>query len=130
MRGRTAPALALVAVTALGLGGCGQQEEPAVSVESLVGQSVAQAERKLPDNASMVSYDLSTPVQGTEPSYRIADDAGTDEEWTVVASCANTKNIQDGTELAVGILRTDTVTRKLTHQAKTHTFDKHLTECR
>src|SRR5699024_5609758 len=76
------------AVVAAVLAGC-SHEAPPITVDSLIGQSVDQVQRKLPPESSMVSYDMSKPVDGSEPTYRITENGGTDAEWVIVATCAN-----------------------------------------
>ncbi|MFE6158718.1 hypothetical protein ACFQ7F_07345 [Streptomyces sp. NPDC056486] len=122
-------AVAGIAAAAMALAGCGTQDEPPMPVDSLVGQSVAQVEGKVPEDASMVSYDLSKPVTGAKPRFGISDD-GTHNDWIVVAACANTKNVEDKTRLAVGVLNTDAYSKAIAQKAKSHAFDRYLSECK
>ncbi len=122
-------AVAGAAAVAMVLAGCGTHDEPQVPVDSLVGQSVAQVEGNLPQSSSMVSYDLSKPVTGAEPKYGISDDAN-HSDWFVVAACANTKNVEDDTRLAVGVLHADAYSKNVARKAKTHAFDRYLSECK
>lgn len=124
-----AGAVASVAAVAMVLAGCGADNKPHVPVDSLVGQSVAQVEGKLPRDASMVSYDLSKPVTGAEPKYGISDDED-HGNWFVVAACANTKNLEDDTRLAVGVLNADAHSKDIARKAKNHAFNRYLSECR
>ncbi|MGI5470005.1 hypothetical protein [Streptomyces sp. CA-132043] len=98
-------------------------------MDSLVGQSVAQVEGKLPQDSSMVSYDLSKPVTGKDAKYGISDDESHDD-WFVVAACANTKNVEDDTRLAVGVLNADAYSKVIARKAESHAFDHYLSECR
>ncbi|WP_199896840.1 hypothetical protein [Streptomyces niger] len=119
-----ATALAMV------LAGCGgTRDKQQVPVDSLVGQSVAQVEGKMPRDSSMVSYDLSKPVTGAEPTYGVSGDAD-HVDWFVVAVCANTKNVGDDTRLAVGVLNADAYSKDVARQAKSRAYNRYLTECK
>ncbi|WP_196943027.1 hypothetical protein [Streptomyces sclerotialus] len=121
-------AVAGVAAVAMVLAGCGAENKPHVPVDSLVGQSVAQVEGKLPQDASMVSYDLSKPVTGKDAKYGISDD-DSHGDWFVVAACANTKNVENDTRLAVGVLNADAYSKNIARKAKNHAFNRYLSEC-
>lgn len=109
--------------------GCGSNDdESSISVDSLVGRSVPQTESALPQDSSMVSYDLSKPVTGKESEPGLSDDTNRGD-WIVVAACANTKNVEDDTRLAVGVLNTDAYSNTIARKAKNHAFDRYLSEC-
>ncbi|MWA13285.1 hypothetical protein [Streptomyces sp. BA2] len=124
-----------VAGAAMLLSGCGaggdQPDAPPghVPVTSFVGQTVAQVEGGLPSASSMVSYDLSKPVTGAKATYGTAKDTGTHADWIVVVACADTKNLEDDTHLAAGVLRADAYTEAIAGKAKDHAFDRYLAEC-
>lgn len=122
-------AVAGAAALAIVMAGCGAHDKPHAPVASLVGQSVAQVEGNLPQSSSMVSYDLSKPVTGAEPKYGISGDAN-HADWFVVAACANTKTVEDDTRLAVGVLHADAYSKSVARKAKTHAFDRYLSECK
>ncbi|GAA3118884.1 hypothetical protein GCM10010449_46190 [Streptomyces rectiviolaceus] len=133
-RRATAGAVALAfAGAAMLLSGCGTNDdadEPDhVPVSSFVGQTVAQVEEGLPSASSMVSYDLSKPVTGAKATYGTAKDEGTHADWIVVVACADTKNLEDDTHLAAGVLRADAYTDAVARKAKDHAFDRYLAEC-
>jgi len=86
-------------------------------------------ERGLPEASSMVSYDLSKPVTGAKATYGTAQDTGTHADWIVVVACADTKNLEDDTRLAAGVLRADAYTDAVARKAKKHAFDRYLAEC-
>ncbi|MFI8880188.1 hypothetical protein [Streptomyces sp. NPDC055243] len=111
-----------------GVGG-GSGETGHVPVSSFVGQTVAQVEGGLPAASSMVSYDLSKPVTGAEATYGTAKDKGTHADWIVVVACADTKNLEDDTHLAAGVLRADGYTDAVARKAKDGVFDRYLGEC-
>ncbi|MGB8939645.1 MAG: hypothetical protein WCD21_05310 [Streptomyces sp.] len=93
------------------LSGCGNDDdsdEPApIPVSSFAGQTVTQAEGALPSASSMVSYDPSKPVTGAKATYGTAQDKGTHADWIVVVACADKKNLEDDTHLAIGVLHAD-----------------------
>ncbi|MFE0130628.1 hypothetical protein ACFWY6_03375 [Streptomyces sp. NPDC059037] len=127
-RGATA---ALLLAGTMALTGCGSADEPPapVPLDALVGQSVAQTQARLAGPATMVSYDLSKPVTGAKARYGTGKGAGTDEDWIVVAACGNTKNLEDDTRLAVGVLHQDAYSKDIEHKAKKHAFNRYLKEC-
>lgn len=122
-----------IAGSAMLLSGCGTDDgsDPPdhVPVTSFVGQTVAQVEDGLPAASSMVSYDLSKPVTGAKATYGTAKDKGTHADWIVVVACADTKNLEDDTRLAAGVLRADAYTDAIARKAKDHAFDRYLAEC-
>ncbi|MEU7485165.1 hypothetical protein [Streptomyces sp. NPDC042319] len=124
-----AGAVAGAVAVAMVLTGCGTDNKPNVPVSSLVGQSVAQVEGKIPQDASMVSYDLSKPVTGKDAKYGVSDDES-HGDWFVVAACANTKNVENDTRLAVGVLNSDAYSKDIARKAKTHAFNRYLSECK
>ncbi|MEU5957510.1 hypothetical protein [Streptomyces sp. NPDC047525] len=109
--------------------GSGSDEPGPVPISSFVGQTVAQVEGGLPSASSMVSYDLSKPVTGAEATYGTAKDKGTHADWIVVVACADTKNLEDDTRLAAGVLRADAYTDAVARKAKERAFDRYLAEC-
>jgi hypothetical protein len=122
-----------VAVAATLLSGCGADDGSGkpdhVPVSSFVGQTVAQVERGLPSASSMVSYDLSKPVTGAKATYGTPQDKGTHADWIVVVACADTKNLEDDTHLAAGVLRADAYTEAIARKAEKGAFDRYLAEC-
>ncbi len=76
----------------------------------------------------MVSYDMSKPLTGAKPSYHL-DGTVDDNVWVVVATCANTRTIEDGTDLKIGVVKTDAYSGKLRERAQKHAFDHYIPDC-
>lgn len=122
-------AVATIVVVATGLAGCSTHEEPPVSLDSLVGNSVAQVRDKMSSDSSLATYDLSYPLNGSKATYS-ASSHEVDNQWRVVSACAPKKYLKDNPRVAIGIVKADTYSKKVERKAKKHTFDRNLEECK
>ena len=86
------------------------------------------ANKRLPEDIVLVSYDLSFPVLNVDPTYQSG--TGQDSEWTIIAACTiDHKNVVAGSNLAVAIVETSRMTAAITATAKRGGYNHYLKEC-
>lgn len=88
--------VAVVLVSALGLVGC---SVPSMEVSEAVGLPLSNVTIEIPETSTLLIQDVS-PRVGLESTYRSWDD----DNWIVVASCADSANLGDASIVEVAVI--------------------------
>ena len=91
--------------------------------EPMVGMTVSQVESALPD-ATLITYDLSTPVLGLDPTYTSLQAS----VFTVISACGNTLD-NAGKVVPLGVIPSKKYSNAVRSEALEGDFDKLLNEC-
>lgn len=91
-------------LTAVALAGCSSNgSRHDIAANSLVGKNLSVASDSFPEDAEILTQDAS-PRVGLHASYT-ANDADSDR-WTIVAACADRKDIQSAKKIEIAIIPT------------------------
>lgn len=87
---------ALLFLAAFGLAGC---SDPSMEVSAAVGAPLSSVTVEIPETSTLLIQDVS-PRVGREATYR----SGNDDNWVVVASCADNANLGDASIVEVAVI--------------------------